>query len=128
MPRFNKPTGTITCLAGANIDRYRILKFGSDDETVIKAAAASDSLIGVSGQGDGTDPSMIQTTGDQVDVHTSGSALLEFGGTITRGGLVTSDSIGRGVAASSGNRVIGIALVSGVVGDIGSVLISPGVF
>jgi len=125
--RFNKPGDRISLIAGATISRYRILKY-SAQSTVIQAAAASDSLLGVSGAGDGADPSMV-VSGARVDVILSGQAFVEYGGNVTRGAVLTADSIGRAVAASSGNRVIGIALESGVSGDVGSVdLTAKGIY
>ena len=45
----------------------------------------------------------------------------------SRGGaLLTADGDGKAVTAADGNRVIGIAEVSGVAGDIGQVLLAPG--
>lgn len=52
-----------------------------------------------------------------------------FGGNVTRGQPLTADAQGRAVAAApaAGANVycIGFAEVSGVVGDIGTVIISP---
>ena len=107
------------------ISPYRIVKFGADDDHVIQGAAATDSLIGVIDQ-----PRVAAAAEERVDVIHNGIADVEFGGTITRGGLVTSDTTGRAVAAAPGagtnNDVIGRALMSGVIGDIGKVLIDPG--
>lgn len=108
--------------AGAAINGNRILKL-SADATVVQAAAATDALIGVS-------DSNGAASGERIDVTLTGVAEICLGGTVTRGALLTSDSAGKGVAAapSAGvnNRVIGVALVSGVSGDIIDVLLSPG--
>lgn len=109
-------------VAGAAIAAKRIVKFGSADNAVIQAAAVSDALIGVA--------DLAAASGDHVTVVMGGIAIVEYGGTITRGGHVTSDASGKAVAAAPGagtnNRVIGIAMVSGVSGDLGSVLLQPG--
>ena len=112
-------------VAGAAISPNRFLKFGADDRTVIHAAAAGDSIIGVSDD-------VGCASGERVDVILSDIATVEFGGTVTRGGLLISDSTGRAIAstASAGAnvRIGGVALVSAVVGDKGPVLISLGSF
>ena len=56
----------------------------------------------------------------------AGIAAIEFGGNVARGALLTADADGKAVTAADGNRVIGIAEVSGAAGDIGQVLLAPG--
>lgn len=108
---------------GAAVARSRIVKFGADERTVVVGAAATDALIGVS------DDVAAPATGEVVDVVLSGVATVEYGGNVTVGALLTSDATGRAVvaapAAGSNNRVIGVAMVAGVVGDLGAVLLSP---
>lgn len=120
---MNNPGLTKTLKAGAAITKNRIVKFGADDNHVIQGAAATDALIGVA------DRLGAAAAEDQVDVHLSGVVEVEFGGTVTRGGLLTSDANGKAVAAAPApgvnNAVIGRAVVSGVAGDIGSVLLAP---
>ena len=53
--------------------------------------------------------------------QTSNSAATSRGGA-----LLTADADGKAVTAADGNRVIGIAEVSGAAGDIGQVLLAPG--
>lgn len=110
--------------AGAAIGAFRLLKFGANDETVIQGAAAGDSIIGVS--------SLAAATNERVDVILTDIPSVVYGGTITRGQLVISDSTGRAIAATAAGgtnvRTAGVAMVSGVVGDIGAVLLSPGSF
>jgi hypothetical protein len=104
-----------TKLAGAAIIKYRILKFGSDDNHVIQAAGASDSLIGAS------DVVGAANAEDQVDFMTDGIAEIEFGGSVTRDQSVTSDANGKAVAAVAGDNIIGKAFGSYVNGDVGLV-------
>ena len=56
-------------------------------------------------------------------------ADVVLGGAVTRGDLLTSDANGAAItataAAGTNIRVIGIALVSGVAGDIIPVLLNP---
>jgi hypothetical protein len=69
-------------------------------------------------------------SGERTDIVHTGIADVEFGGTVTRGGPVTSDANGRAVAAApaagSNVRIIGFAVNSQVSGDIGPVLLEPG--
>jgi len=113
-----------TLTAGAAIAANRIVKFdGTDALEVIQGAAATDMLIGVSDLG-------ADDAGDRVDVIVDGIALVEYGGNVTQGNLLTSDADGKAIAsapaAEATNRIIGIAMVGGVSGDIGSVLLRQG--
>ena len=116
-----RPTLTMNYDAGAAIAKRRIVKL-SADFTVVQAAAATDAMFGVAAELDAV-------SGGRVDVHLSGIAEVEAGGTITRGALVTSDATGKAVAAAPAvgvnNRVIGTALVSAVAGDVLPVLLGP---
>lgn len=116
--------------AGATIAKNRIVKFGADDNHVIQGAAATDSLIGiVDFPGPLSDTCLVE---ESVDVVLNGVAEIKLGGTVVRGGLLTSDATGQGVAAAPAtgvnNRVIGIAMASGVVGDIIGVMLNPANF
>ena len=115
-----------TYTAEGIINPARIVKFGAADYGVLQAAAVGDKLIGV------TLPNITTASGESVDVIHEGIVELQLGGTVTRGDLLTSDASGQGTtaapAAGTNNRVIGVALVSGVSGDIIPVLLSPGSF
>lgn len=112
--------------AEAAIAAYRIVKFGAADGGVLQAAAATDKLVGV------TDRLAAAVAGDRIDVVRSGITEVEYGGTVAAGDLLTADASGRAIvaiaAAGSNVRVIGVAEVAGVVGDIGSMLIDSGSF
>jgi hypothetical protein len=112
-------------VAGAAIAPNRFIKFGADDRTVIQAAAATDSIIGVSDD-------VGCASGERIDVILTDIATVEYGGTVTRGGLLISDSSGRAIAAAasagSNARIGGVAFASAVSGDKGPVLISLGSF
>jgi hypothetical protein len=119
---MNNPGLIKTLFAETAVTRRRIVKFGSADHQVVQAAAATDALIGVADRLDaGVD--------DRVDVILSGVAEVEYGGNVTRGAPLTADANGKAVAAAPAagvnNGVIGRAMVSGVDGDIGSVLLAP---
>lgn len=106
-----------TYVAGGAIAANCFVKFGADDNTVVAAAAATDAIIGVN-------DNIARVTGDRTDVIHIGIADVKLGtGGITRGAEVTSDATGQGVAGASTNRIGGVALTSGVAGDIVPVLV-----
>lgn len=109
--------------AGA-IAAFTIVKPGASDGLVIPAAAVGDKLLGIT-----TD--IAAATGDRCDVILSGVADVLYGGTVAVGDPLTSDASGRATTAAPGagtnNRLIGIAITSGVVGDIGQCVIKQSV-
>ena len=115
-----KPILTENFTAGAAIAPYRIVKSGAADGDAIQAAAAADAMFGVS------DDLGADAAGDRVDVHTAGTVEVEYGGAVTRGAQLTADADAKAVTGAAGNRVVGVARVSGVAGDIGLVQLSPG--
>lgn len=110
--------------ADGAVGAYRIVKHGAADGNVAQAAASTDKLIGVNGR------LAAAVAGDRVDIARGGIEEVEFGGAVVRGDPLTSDASGRAVAAAPGAGVnayiIGFAEVSGVLSDIGSVMIAPG--
>lgn len=106
--------------AEAAITKRRIVKFGSTDALIVPGAAAADASIGITSEIDAA-------IGENCDVFLLGIADVEYGGAVTRGAKLTSDATGRAIAAAAGNHVVGIAMVSGVIGDIGSALLCQSV-
>lgn len=108
--------------AGAAVAPKRYVKYSADG-VVIQAASATDDIIGVSDLG-------AAALGDPVDVIMGGFAEVEFGGTVGRGKLTTSDSVGRAVAAAPGtgvnSRTGGVTQIDQASADIGEVLVSFG--
>jgi hypothetical protein len=106
------------------IGAYRLVKFGAADGGVLVAAAPADKIIGVNGR------MPFAAIGDRGDVVRMGIAEVEYGGAVAAGDLLTSDASGRAVvaapAAGANNRIIGVAEVAGVLGDIGSLMLEPG--
>lgn len=98
------------------------------DRTVLVAAAASDPIIGVC-QDDATN-------GQRTQIRTAGRTSIVYGGTVTRGDLLTSDSSGRAITYTkatvftgtpyivSGSPVYGVAEESGVVSERHMILLS----
>jgi hypothetical protein len=107
--------------AGGALAANTIVKAGANDYDVLQAAAATDAILGVTTE-------LAANTGERVDVVLLGIADVKLGGTVTRGALITSDASGNGVAAVPGvgvnNRIVGIAVIAGVVGDIVPVLLN----
>lgn len=109
---------TKTYEAEGAINGYRLVKFGAADGGVLQASAATDALIGVAKPLDEA-----YASGDRLEVVRAGIAEVEYGGTVTRGDNLTSDANGKAITAAYGEQIIGRAEVSGVSGDIGSVMI-----
>jgi hypothetical protein len=106
-----------TLIAGAAVTGRRIVKFGATALNAVVGAAATDKLIGVS-------DTLGADSGEAFDVILDGIAEVTYGGTVAFGDLLTSDSTGRAITSTTaGNRIIGIAMEDGVVGDTGSVLL-----
>ncbi len=110
--------------AGAVINAFRLVKLSAAD-TVVLAAAATDNLIGVNAD-------IAPALNERCDVVLMGIAFVEAGAAIALGALVTSDSVGRGIAAApaagSNVRVIGFALEAATAaGDVIRVALEAGV-
>lgn len=108
--------------AGAAVAAHRIMIFGADEDNAVQATAVTEQLIGVS-------TFVAAASGERCDVNMIGVADVEFGGNVTIGAYLTTDSDGKAVVAApdAGDNayVIGIAMVAGAAGDIGSVLLAP---
>ncbi len=105
------------------IGARRMVKFGSADGTVTLATAAADKTIGVQSEID-------CAIGERASVAMIGNIEeVIYGGNVTRGDPLTAGALGVAVAAApaAGANVwcVGFAEVSGVSGDIGTVVISP---
>lgn len=110
-------------IADAAILPFRIVKAGAADGSIAQAAAATDASMGVA------DSLGAGAAGDSVDVIVSGYASVTYGGTVTRGAPLTADASGRAIVATAeGSRLIGFAVVAGVVGDVGTVDLAKSVF
>lgn len=101
---------------------FTIAKFGADSDTLSVATAVTEGLVGV----------FQHTTAaadDEVRVMLTGITDVKLGGTVTRGGLATTDSAAKAVAAAPAagvnNSIIGTFLDSGVNGDIVPLFLNP---
>lgn len=111
--------------AGGAILANSIVKVGANDYDALQGAAATDKLIGITTE-------VAAATGERVDVILDGVADLKINGAVARGDLLTSDATGLGVTAApvagTNNRIIGVAMISGVAGDIIPCFLSLGSF
>jgi len=105
--------------AGGAITQYGLVKYGSDDDSCVMAAANSDDIIGVAQQAG--------VSGDMIRIMLLGVSRVKTGGVIARGAFVTSDASGLGVAigvvAGTNYTAVGRALATSASGDIIPVLI-----
>lgn len=112
---------SVKCTAA--VVAFTIAKFGADDDTLSTATASTEDLVAVFQHA--TD-----NAADEVRVQLTGITKIKLGtGGITRGGWVTSDGTGLGVApgavAGTNYNCIGRALASGAASDIVPVLMMP---
>lgn len=101
---------------------FTIAKMGADDDTADVAAGATDKSVGIWQE-------TTANAGDVGRIMLNGISRLVLGGTVTRGDSLTSDAAGKGVTITASNdkvQAIGIALASGVSGDIIPVLLESG--
>lgn len=108
-------------IAGAAISAFRFTKFSAAD-TIIQGAAATDAVIGVSGE-------IAAAVGERADVTLIGIAFIEAGAAFSQGALLVSDAVGRAIAgapaAGSNVRVGAIAIDAAVAaGDIVRAIVS----
>lgn len=97
--------------AEATVERYRIIKAGTGTIGCIKAAAATDKLLGTSDELD-------HSNGEMVDLAVGSVPFVKLGGTVAVGDLLTSDANGQAIATTTtGNAYIGRAAKAGVSGD-----------
>lgn len=92
--------------AASALVKFRAVKFHANPEAVTAVTGATDAVLGVS-QFDVTTAELAKNKGASVRVQ--GITEWEAGGAITKGAYVTVDSVGRCVAAATGNKIWGIA-------------------
>ena len=110
--------------AQGGILRYRFVTPGTADRTVKVAEGATAPLTGVCHDINLAD-------GERGDIVRDAMPEIEYGGTVTRGDLLTSDAEGRAIAVvdpAAGATVYygAIAEVSGVLGDICPTFLATG--
>lgn len=111
--------------ADAAITKYRAVKLVATNgsESVTPVTASSDLTIGVAQFGV-TDAE--RAKGKGASVRMAGVTIMELSGNVTRGAEVMAHTDGTArLAATTGNRVIGIALDGGASGDQIPVFLTP---
>lgn len=102
-------------LATAVCAAFIAVKPGAEDNTCVPATAPTDLIIGVS---DG----LAKDIGEMVDVPSAGYAEVLCGAAVTRGQKLTCDATSRAVpcgpAAGAAHQSFGVAMQSGVAGDV----------
>lgn len=108
-----------TFKAEGAIEKYRFVKFGSADDKVLKAAAG-EKAFGVYMNSNNEDA----VANDEVEIaHLKGGALIKLNATVARGDSIASDANGFGVVGTAGQWCPGIAMESGVAGDVISIIL-----
>ncbi|AWM38713.1 hypothetical protein GobsT_30960 [Gemmata obscuriglobus] len=120
--------GSFSGRAGGNILPARFVKrTGVSGEAVVTQCGANESPWGIGPKGTrrmaltGWDDGFAAVAGDDVNVFGPGDdvAPLELGGTVAVGDYIKSDSVGRGVSASTDKDRVGAqALEPGVAGQL----------
>lgn len=114
-PAYELPKVSITAVAKVDFTDQRYT-FGTIDATTqLIAATAGGDAIGV-----------IQTpgiVGEPCNVMTTGVSFIKLGGTVAAGAKIAVGANGTGIVAATEAVVIGICLVGGALGEIGSILL-----
>jgi hypothetical protein len=106
-----------TYLAGSAITQHKFVSLAADGQVDHSANGAAGPGVSVTDQA---------TVGGAVTVQEFGRALVESGGTITVGDDVASDTAGVAITAAIADIVRGVALESGVSGQIIAVKLIDG--
>lgn len=124
------------CVANGNVYPSRLVIIDSTGAAnkVVTATAATTQLYGVAQAGtrrvpySGLDDAYAAIAGENVMVFTVGDrCMVEAGAAVTAGDLITSDSVGRGITASTTNYVVGEALQSAsAAGELFEIRVQPG--
>ena len=109
------PVETITLIAAADLSvkQYYAVKIDANGQAALCGAAQNAAGILCNKP----------TAGQPAAVMTLGIALAMYGGAVTAGDNLTTDANGKLVTATGTNPVIGVAMESGVDGEVHSVLL-----
>lgn len=109
---------TITRAAGADLSssQYKFVESNSSGTATV-CGTAGEYALGVLQN----DP----TSGNAATIAVSGISKVVLGDTVAINVEVSTDASGRAIPATTGHKIVGIAIVGGAVGNIGSVLLRP---
>lgn len=114
-------------LATGNVNPCRFQKLATTAGYSTQCTAATDNIFGISGKSKreiplgALDDGYHAIAGETVRIHGEGemNVLLEIGGTVAAGDMLTSDSAGKGITTVTDHNQVGAkALQSGVSGDL----------
>lgn len=106
-------------LAESDTAQFLIAKQGTDDNKVVTSDVAATTTLGVISQ-----PGTVKA-GESTDVVLLGETEVKCGGSVLAGNSITGDALGKAVAATTGQKAVGIALTSGAANEIIKCLVSP---
>ena len=117
------PPNYLTFKAAGAIPLGHIVKGGADREHVAVSALSTNKHIGVCMTSD------VTTLDNAVEVAVGGGGgKAKLGGTVAFGDLLTSDANGKAVATTTAlDRIVGIAMEDGVLNDLASIHVMPGI-
>lgn len=111
--------------AAGDINPGRFIAVVGNDSGDEATAATAERIVGISDLQSELEGSVLAASnGAAIPLQSGVVYFLELGGAVSAGNLITSDSVGRGVAASTGNVVRAVALESGVSGQLIKVTIA----
>jgi hypothetical protein len=108
-------------VAAAGIGAFLIVKADAAPNSCVKAAAATDKILGTSDELD-------HVAGEMVDIAVGPIGKVRLGAVVAAGDALTSNVDGKAIATTTtGNRIIGFAEQAGVLNDVITYLRAPGV-
>ena len=99
--------------AAAAVTKFRAVKGTGNNDEVTPVTAITDAILGVAQYSVSAGEI---TKGKRIAVRTAGISEMECAGTIQQGAMVCINASGQAVTATTGNRVIGVALADGASG------------
>lgn len=114
-PAYELPKVSITVVAEVDFTDKRYTFVNINSNTNLVQASAGGVAIGV-----------IQTPGiidEPCNVMTTGVSFIKLGGNVAAGSKLSVGTDGTAVEATAATEVIGVCVVGGVAGEIGSILL-----
>lgn len=103
----------ITGIAGGTIGQYLFAKLNTSGQVVL--AGAKEDVIGITREA--------VTSGKSVALAITGIAFVYYGGSVTAGDKIQSDSAGKAVTATDSQNIVGYALESGSASELHAILL-----
>lgn len=108
----------ISRVAGADLSsaQFKFVESNSSG-TVTVTNAAGEYVLGVLQNN--------PASGQAATVAVGGISKVVLGGTVSINDQISTDASGRAIAATTGHKIVGIAIKGGAVGEVGSVFLRP---